>query len=212
MRSGEVYKARWSEISGGLWRVAGDRMKMHLPHVVPLTPQVKAILARLRELAGGSPYILPAGPLATVRETIHKDALNDALKEMGYKDRQCVHGFRGLFKTAASELGKWRSEAVEMQLAHARGSAVEAAYNDAEYLPERRELMAVVVGPAGHHAEGRRVAGACARGGCRPSRLTQRGEARSRRYAITMPLGYRYPFGAPKWPRSKAFRSGSMSS
>ncbi len=60
---------------------------------------------------------------------------------MGYTDRQCVHGFRGLFKTAASESGKWRSEAVEMQLAHARGGAVEAAYNDAEYLPERRESM-----------------------------------------------------------------------
>ena len=29
-----------------------------------------------------------------------------------------------------------------MQLAHARGSAVEVAYNDAEYLPERRKLMA----------------------------------------------------------------------
>jgi Arm DNA-binding domain len=50
LRSGEVYKARWSEISGGLWRVAGDRMKINLPHLVPLTPQVKAILARLKDL------------------------------------------------------------------------------------------------------------------------------------------------------------------
>lgn len=116
-------------------------MKQWRGHVVPLSPRVKSILKRLKKLAGDSPYLFPAGPQAWARETLHKDAFGNALNAMGYKGRQSPHGARGLLKTAASESGLWRSEVVEMQLAHARG-ALEDAYNDALYLPERRELMA----------------------------------------------------------------------
>ena len=35
----------------------------------------------------------------------------------------------------------WRSELIERQLAHAERDKVKAAYNHAEYMPERREMM-----------------------------------------------------------------------
>lgn len=35
----------------------------------------------------------------------------------------------------------WPSDVIERQLAHVEGNAVRAAYNHAEYLPERRKMM-----------------------------------------------------------------------
>lgn len=50
------------------------------------------------------------------------------------------HGFRSTASTLLHELG-WRSDVIERQLAHAERDKVKAAYNHAEYLPERREMM-----------------------------------------------------------------------
>jgi len=53
------------------------------------------------------------------------------------------HGDRFMTTTASTmlhELG-WRSELIERQLAHAERDKVKAAYNHAEYLAERREMM-----------------------------------------------------------------------
>ena len=35
----------------------------------------------------------------------------------------------------------WRSDLIERQLAHTEKNTVKAAYNHAEYLPERKEMM-----------------------------------------------------------------------
>ena len=111
-------------------------------HVVPLTPRVKAILTRLRVLAGGSPYLFPAGPQARVRATISQERARRRLGRAGLREED-VHGLPWPVQDGGQRVaGLWRNEVVEMQLAHARGSAVEVAYNDAEYLPERRKLMA----------------------------------------------------------------------
>jgi integrase len=50
------------------------------------------------------------------------------------------HGFRSMASTLLNEQG-WRYDAVERQLAHAERNGVRAAYNYAEHLPERREMM-----------------------------------------------------------------------
>jgi hypothetical protein len=50
------------------------------------------------------------------------------------------HGFRGLASTILNETGYDRLH-IEMQLAHAPKSEVEAAYNKALYLPQRRVMM-----------------------------------------------------------------------
>jgi integrase len=42
--------------------------------------------------------------------------------------------------TLLNEQG-WRYDAIERQLAHAERNGVRAAYNYAEHLPERREMM-----------------------------------------------------------------------
>jgi len=50
------------------------------------------------------------------------------------------HGFRSMASTRLHELG-WTSLVIERQLAHAERDKVKAAYNYAEYLPERRKMM-----------------------------------------------------------------------
>lgn len=54
----------------------------------------------------------------------------------------CAHGFRAMASTLLNELG-WNSDLIERQLAHAERNSIRAAYNRAEYLPERRRMMQV---------------------------------------------------------------------
>lgn len=62
------------------------------------------------------------------------------LERMGYAGKFSGHGFRSTASTLLHEMG-WRSEVIERQLAHAERDKVKAAYNHAEYMPERREMM-----------------------------------------------------------------------
>jgi integrase len=60
---------------------------------------------------------------------------------MGYsKDEMTGHGFRAMASTLLNELG-YKPDVIERQLAHAERNKVRAAYNRAEYLNERREMM-----------------------------------------------------------------------
>jgi integrase len=68
--------------------------------------------------------------------------MNKALKIMGYGSPKFTpHGFRSSFSTIAREIGGFGHEVIEAQLAHATGSEVSRAYNRAQYLEQRRELM-----------------------------------------------------------------------
>ncbi len=51
-----------------------------------------------------------------------------------------VHGFRSIASTLLNELG-YNRDWIERQLAHGDKNGVRAAYNYAEYLPERRRMM-----------------------------------------------------------------------
>lgn len=55
-------------------------------------------------------------------------------------DDMTAHGFRSMASTLLNELG-WSSDAIERQLAHGERDGVRAAYNYAQYLPERRRMM-----------------------------------------------------------------------
>ena len=64
-----------------------------------------------------------------------------SLRRMGYeKDEMSGHGFRAMASTTLHEQG-WAPEIIERQLAHAERNSVKAAYNYAQYLPERRKMM-----------------------------------------------------------------------
>ena len=62
-------------------------------------------------------------------------------RKMGYaKDMMSIHGFRAMASTYLNEQG-FNRDWIERQLAHGERNSIRAAYNYAEYLPERRKMM-----------------------------------------------------------------------
>lgn len=146
VRTVELRKAKWDEFdfSAAEWRVPaenlkmGKRMKAGESHIVPLSRQSLALLAELKTLSGGQPFLFPN--LRTPKTCMTATTINKALERMGYAGKFSGHGFRSTASTMLHELG-WRSELIERQLAHAERNKVKSAYNHAEYLPERRLMM-----------------------------------------------------------------------
>lgn len=140
VRTNEIRFGTWPEIDreARLWRIPAERMKMHRPHLVPLTDSTLRILDRLQDMAGESQWILPG---ERSNKPISENTLIYALYRSGLKGVATVHGFRGTFSTAAHESGIFKSEWIEMQLAHVKGDKVVAAYNHFDYLARRLELM-----------------------------------------------------------------------
>src|SRR5215831_7380415 len=144
VRTGELRSARWSEFENlqgaePLWRVPAERMKMKREHVVPLAPQVVALLRELRGLPGSdtSPFLFPS---PSREGCMSYNTMLYALYRMGYHSRATVHGFRAMASTALNEMG-FPPDVIERQLAHQERNAARAAYNRAEYLGERRTMM-----------------------------------------------------------------------
>lgn len=141
VRVGELRFMRWTELveDGGVWVIPGDRMKLRIPHVVPLAPQTKAILAELHTLNGDREFVLES-PLKR-GHPISENTFLFALYRLGYRGKMTAHGFRALASTVLNEQSGFSHDVIERQLAHKETDAVRAAYNRAEYLPARRELM-----------------------------------------------------------------------
>lgn len=134
-RSAEVRGARWSEIKDDRWTIPAERMKMNREHIIPLSTQALELVERLRKHRRGA-YLFP-GPR---REVVNANWLIYALYDLNWRDRQTVHGFRGLFSTWANEK-EWSSDVVERCLAHVEENKVRGAYNSAEWLDRRAALM-----------------------------------------------------------------------
>lgn len=141
VRSSELRGAAWAEIDldGAEWVIPAGRMKMRKPHIVPLARQVVKLLTTLREHSGGGALVFPS-PFSMMR-CISDMGLLNALRRMGYaKGEMTIHGFRGMASTLLNEQG-YRADVIETQLAHGERNAIRAAYNHAEYMPERRQMM-----------------------------------------------------------------------
>lgn len=141
LRPGELRFAEWIEFNFDIaeWRIPSERMKMRSMHLVPLSKQAVTILKELYLLTGNGKYVFPS--VRTDARPISDNTINAALRRIGYAtDEMTGHGFRSMASTLLNEQG-WNSDAIERQLAHAERNSIRAAYNYAEYLPERRKMM-----------------------------------------------------------------------
>jgi integrase len=143
VRPGELRAARWFEFDlegrEPTWRIPAARMKMGTEHVVPLARQAVAILKDLRAQSGNRELLFPS--LRAASRPISNNTLNAALRRLGYTtDEQTPHGFRSTASTLLNEQG-YHPDLIELQLAHQERNAVRAAYNKAQRLTERRQMM-----------------------------------------------------------------------
>ena len=140
-RPTELRAAQWKEfdLDDREWRIPAERMKMRRQHIVPLSTQAVSILADLYDATGDGAYLFPS--IRTATRPISDATMLNALRRMGYqKQEMSVHGFRSIASTLLNELG-YNRDWIERQLAHGEANDVRAAYNYAEYLPERRRMM-----------------------------------------------------------------------
>lgn len=141
VREKELIWAEWSEVDleRAEWRIPAERMKKREMHIVPLSRQALAILTELHQFSGNGRYLFPSARLKD--KAIQKSTMLAALRRKGYeKDKMCVHGFRSMASTLLNEMG-FNSDWIERQLSHDHRDVVRAAYNHAQYLPERRKMM-----------------------------------------------------------------------
>jgi integrase len=140
-RPGEIRNAEWMELEDGEWRIPEAKMKMRRPHIVPLACQTIGILDEMKLLTGHCRYIFPSARTPNGDRPMSENTVRVALRTMGYaNDQMTPHGFRHMASTLLNENG-FNRDWIERQLAHVEGNSVRAAYNYAEYLPERRKMM-----------------------------------------------------------------------
>ncbi len=141
VRPGELRHAEWVEIDFDTaeWRIPAEKMKAGTLHIVPLSKQALDVLQEIYPLTGHGRYVFPSP--RTDSRPMSSNAILAALRRMGFaKDEMSGHGFRSMASTLLNEQG-WNRDAIERQLAHAERNSVRAAYNYAEFMPERKKMM-----------------------------------------------------------------------
>lgn len=142
LRPANIRMAEWSEIDteAKLWKIPADKMKTKHDFTVPLTDSAIAIIEETRQLTGDGRYLFPS--YRDKKRPMSDNTLLGAIRRLGYtKDEFVPHGFRAMFATVVNEQTSFKHEIIESCLAHSVGSAVSQAYNRADYLEQRRELM-----------------------------------------------------------------------
>jgi len=141
VRTGELIGAKWAEfdLDAARWDIPAERMKMKAPHIVPLSPQAIDVLKTLQTITGGRELLFPGE--RDHSKPMSNNTILGALARMGYKHRMTGHGFRGIASTVLHE-HEFDHAYIEMQLAHAERNEVSAAYNHAQYLKQRADMMA----------------------------------------------------------------------
>ncbi|MBX9348686.1 tyrosine-type recombinase/integrase [Chromobacterium vaccinii] len=135
-RPREAASARWDEIDGDIWTIPASKMKRRRDHMVPLSRQAIALLEEMRPLSGHLEYVFPHRN--NPREHANEGSANVALKRLDVPTT--AHGLRALASTTLNEKG-FDGRVVEMALAHADQNSTRAAYNRAEYITQRREML-----------------------------------------------------------------------
>ena len=157
VRPAVVRGAAWSEFEGidwstgaaeaPVWRVPPARMKLVLSrkddeafeHVVTLSSQAVALLLEIRAAAAAGPLLFPNRD--DPRRPIGKNALGDLYARAGLAGRHVPHGWRAAFSTIMNERHRGDRQVIDLALAHTPKDKVEAAYNRADHMERRRELL-----------------------------------------------------------------------
>ncbi|MCU4377326.1 tyrosine-type recombinase/integrase [Acinetobacter haemolyticus] len=139
VRTSELINMEWNEIdfNNHLWRIPAYKMKMALPHIVPLSRQAVELIESLRPITGNKQFVFYNHSKA---KPLSNNALLSAIRTMGYMGKMTGHGFRGLASTTLHEKG-YMHDAIEIQLAHTVGNSVSQAYNHAQHLDYRTKMM-----------------------------------------------------------------------
>ncbi len=111
------------------------------PHLVPLSTQAVHILKRLEQLTGGRRYVFPGA--RDLNKPMSDGTINAALRRLDFgNDEHVAHGFRAMARTMIAErIPGIPADMVEAQLGHGKSGPLGSAYDRADYLEQRRQMM-----------------------------------------------------------------------
>jgi integrase len=139
-RPGELRVAEWSEfdLDAAIWTIPAAKMKMRLPHKVPLSKQALELLRGLKGIARG-PYVFPC--LRTSSRPMSRSTVNTALRRLGFSKLEMTgHGFRSSASSMLNASGLWTSDAIELALAHVDQNSIRRIYNRNDRWEERQRM------------------------------------------------------------------------
>lgn len=149
-RPGNIRQMEWAEVDldEAMWSIPAQKMKRTKhgkvngrPHLVPLAPQAVECLRDLHPLTGRGRFVFPS--LITSERAMSENTVRVALRRMGYdNDTMTPHGFRAMARTLLVERTSVQPDVIEAQLAHAKNGPLGAAYDRAEFMDQRRQMMA----------------------------------------------------------------------
>ena len=149
VRKMEGMGARWEEFAddadGMTWTIPAARMKgrrgQKRAHVIPLSPQAADVVhaaKRMARLLGiKSDTVFPG---RSDGGCLDDSSLNAVLSRVGLAGVHSVHGWRTTFSTLLNEQDPGAYRVIDVMLAHRALGAVEAHYNKAQYVAERRRM------------------------------------------------------------------------
>jgi integrase len=140
LRPGELVGLRWEEVDFDNRRIdiPAYRMKMNLPHQVPLSNTTFEILSNLKSANLDSPFCFPSS--RNNNKHITTNSLLVSMRTLGIDgDTFTPHGFRHMASTLLHELG-YNRDVIDVQQAH-KITGVRGIYNHAQYIEPRKEMM-----------------------------------------------------------------------
>ncbi|AAZ18739.1 probable phage integrase [Psychrobacter arcticus 273-4] len=146
VRNGDLRRMRWADVDleAGRWQLkplkGQGKVNMVKDMVVPLPQQAVTILREQQRINGHTEYVF-FSQTAKKHQIISDATANKRLKDLGYKDIHCAHGFRATAKTILQEQLKYSLMLVEMALGHTTKDPNGAAYGRFEYIDDREEMM-----------------------------------------------------------------------
>ena len=149
-RPGNIRAMEWSwvDLDKALISIPAEQMKRTKhgkvngkPHLVPLARQAVDVLRALYLLTGTGRYVFPGA--RDLKRPMSDGTINAALRRLDFgNDEHVGHGFRAMARTMLAErIPGIDPELVEAQLGHGKRGPLGSAYDRAEYLEQRRQMM-----------------------------------------------------------------------
>ena len=92
----------------------------------------------MEDVAVYSEYVFPS---FNPKKPLSENAVNGALKRLGYGGVMTAHGFRTTASSLLNESEQFHPDAIERALAHEDANAVRKAYNRTQYWDQRVRMM-----------------------------------------------------------------------
>ncbi|WP_288996876.1 integrase arm-type DNA-binding domain-containing protein [uncultured Psychrobacter sp.] len=146
VRNGDLRRMRWADLDleAGRWTLkplkGQGKVNMVKDMVVPLPRQAVSILRAQQQINGHTKFVFYS-ETAKKHQIISDATANKRLKDLGYQDIHCAHGFRATAKTILQEQLKYPLVLVEMALGHTTKDPNGTAYGRFEYIDDRSEMM-----------------------------------------------------------------------